>query len=91
MSTSPVLPAEPSTITSIQDPNSITNLIKKTQEQNKQAQSDTVYDTKKGVYESFETKQQGQLKRGFSIAASFALAAGVLLIVGSLLPKKGRV
>lgn len=91
MSTSPVLPAEPSTISSIQDPNSITNLIKKTQEQNKQAQSDTVYDTKKGVYESFETKQQGQINRAVSIAASFALAAGVLLIVGSLLPKKGRV
>ena len=79
-------PIEPSTAASTNDPNSISNLIKKTEEQNKQAQSDTKYDTKKGVYESFTSYQEPS--RQVSILTSLAIAAGILFILGGVLPKK---
>lgn len=79
-------PIEPSTVGSANDPNSISNLIKRTEEQNKQAQSDTKYDTKGGIYESFTGSQEST--RQISILTSLALAAGVLFLVGGLLPKK---
>ncbi len=79
-------PIEPSTAASANDPNSISNLIKKTEEQNKQAQSDTKYDTKGGIYESF-VESQGQTRQ-ISILTSLAIAAGVLFLIGGLLPKK---
>ncbi len=83
---SAIPPIEPSTAASANDPNSISNLIKKTEEQNKQAKSDTKYDTKAGVYESFTGTSESQ--RQLSILTSLALAAGVLFLVGGLLPKK---
>ncbi len=79
-------PIEPSTAASANDPNSISNLIKKTEEQNKQAKADTKYDTKGGIYESFVDSQAPT--RQISILTSLALAAGVLFLIGGLLPKK---
>jgi hypothetical protein len=79
-------PIEPSTQASANDPNSISNLIKKTEEQNKQAKSDTKYDTKGGIYESFAGSQG--VSREISILTSLALAAGALFLLGGLLPKK---
>jgi hypothetical protein len=81
-------PLEASTAASANDPNSISNLIKKTEEQSKQAKSDTKYDTKAGVYESFTGSLESS--REISILTSLALAAGVLFLVGALLPKKRR-
>jgi hypothetical protein len=81
---SAVAPVQPSTAQTSNDPNSIVNLLKKSQEQTKQANSDTQFDTKKDIYEKFldmEDKTQ-------SIITSFLLAAGVLMLVGALLPKK---
>lgn len=82
----PIPPIEPSTAASASDPNSISNLIKKTEEQNKQAQADTKYDKKGGIYESF-TSSQGS-HRELSILTSLALAAGILFLIGGVLPKK---
>jgi hypothetical protein len=79
-------PIEPSTAATANDPNSISNLIKKTEEQNKQAVADTKYDTKVGVYESFTGSSETQ--RQLSILTSLALAAGVLFLIGGVLPKK---
>jgi hypothetical protein len=79
-------PIEPSTAASANDPNSISNLIKKTEEQNKQAKSDTKYDTKVNVYEAFTGTSESQ--RQLSILTSLAVAAGVLFLIGGLLPKK---
>jgi hypothetical protein len=83
---SAIPPIEPSTLSSISDPNSISNLIKRTEEQNKQATSDTKYDTKKGVYESFVASQGST--RQVSIITSLAIAAGILFLIGGILPKK---
>lgn len=83
----PIIPAEPSTQETVNDPNSITNLIKKTEEQKKQASADTKYDTKANVYENFETQS---MNRVLSIGVSFLIAAGVLMVVGALLPKSKR-
>jgi hypothetical protein len=81
---SAVAPVQPSTAQTSNDPNSIVNLLKESQQQTKQANSDTQFDTKKDIYEKFldmEDKTQ-------SIITSFLLAAGVLMLVGALLPKK---
>jgi hypothetical protein len=83
---SAIPPIEPSTQASTSDPNSISNLIKRTQEQKKQAEADTKYDTKGGIYESFVDSQG--VSRQVSILTSLALAAGVLFLIGGLLPKK---
>lgn len=85
----PILPAEPSTVETTNDPNSITNLIKKTEEQKKQAAADTKYDTKSNIYEKFETQTQS-MNRVISIGTSFLIAAGILMVVGALLPKSKR-
>lgn len=87
-----VKPTEPSTQQTVNDPNSITNLIKKVEEQKKQAESDTKYDTKSNVYEKFEDKKKGTdgiptMKELQSIGTSFLLAAGVLIVIGAFLPK----
>ena len=79
-------PIEPSTASSASDPNSISNLIKRTEEQSKQALADTKYDTKKGIYESFVATQG--TTREVSILTSLALAAGILFLIGGILPKK---
>jgi hypothetical protein len=79
-------PIEPSTAQSANDPNSISNLIKKTEEQNKQAKSDTKYDTKTGIYEAFTGYSEST--RQVSILTSLALAAGILFLIGGILPKK---
>ena len=79
--------AEPSTVQTTEDPNSITNLIKRTREQNSQAKSDTEYDSKVNMYEGFEVFNG---PRALSIVLSFGIAAGILSIVGALIGKKGR-
>jgi hypothetical protein len=84
----PISPSEPSTATELNNPTSITNLIKSTEEQKKQALSDTKYDTKGNLYETFEDLPSRQ--KVLSIASSFAIAAGILLVVGGLLPKSRR-
>ena len=83
----PIPAVEPSTVQTTQDPNSITNLIKKVQEQNNQAKSDTQYDSKVNMYESF---QDFNGTRVLSIGVSFLIAAGILSLVGALIGKKGR-
>lgn len=83
----PVLPVEPSTLASTNDPNSISNLIKNVEEQNKQAKADTKYDTKGGIYESFTNNELVNKNKAMSILASFGIAAGILLLIGSILPK----
>ena len=85
----PVLPIEPSTVASVSDPNSISSLIKRVEEQNKQAKSDTKYDTKSGIYESFVDSGLGlpTKDKAMSIVTSFVIAAGILLVIGSILPK----
>ena len=84
----PISPAEPSTASELNNPNSLTNLIKNTEEQKKQALSDTKYDTKGSLYDGFQDFPTGQ--RALSIGLSFALAAGFLLILGGLLPKSRK-
>jgi hypothetical protein len=84
----PIIPSEPSTIESNSNPNSINSLMKITDEQKKQAVSDTKYDTKGQIYEKFQGSSglpNGQ--KVLSIGLSFAIAAGVLLVIGGLLPK----
>jgi uncharacterized membrane protein len=83
----PIPAVEPSTVQTTQDPNSITNLIKNVQEQNKQAKSDTQFDSKVNMYESFQDLNG---TRVLSIGASFLIAAGILSLVGALVGKKGR-
>ena len=68
---SAIAPNEPSTYTTSIDPYSITNLTKLADEQKKQAQSDTKYDVKTKVYESFLTQTFEQ--RAVSITASWAI------------------
>ena len=84
----PVKPTEPSTPETVNDPNSITNMIKKVEEQKKQASSDTKYDTKGKIYDGFTDLPSGQ--KILSIGLSFALAAGILLVVSGLLPKSRK-
>jgi len=81
----PVAPLQASTAASSQDPNSITNLLKQSNQQKKQATADTVYDTKGSSYENF-TNQDETL----SIITSFLIAAGILAVIGAFLPKKSR-
>ena len=81
---SAVAPVQPSTTQTSNDPNSIVNLLKKSQQQSTQANSDTQFDTKKDIYEPFLDMET----RTTSIITSFLLAAGVLMLVGALLPKK---
>lgn len=80
-------PLEPSTLASTSDPNSISNLIKNVEEQSKQAKSDSKYDTKGGIYESFVDTGFVNKDKAMSILASFGIAAGILLLIGSILPK----
>jgi hypothetical protein len=51
----------------------------------KQAEADTKYDTKGKIYDGFQDLPNGQ--KVLSIGLSFAIAAGILLVVGGLLPK----
>ena len=81
---SAVAPVQPSTAQTSNDPNSIVNLLKKSQQQSKQANSDTQFDTTKDIYEPFVDMDE----RTNSIITSFLLAAGVLMLLGALLPKK---
>lgn len=84
----PISASEPSTLSERNNPSSLTNLIKQTEEQKKQAVSDTKYDTKGNIYDGFTDLPNGQ--RVISIGLSFAIAAGILLIIGGLLPKSRR-
>lgn len=84
----PIMPTEPSTPETTANPSSLTNLTKQIDEQKKQAESDKKYDTKGSLYETFQDLPSGQ--KVLSIAASFTVAAGILLIVGGLLPKSRR-
>ena len=84
----PVKPTEPSTPQTVNDPNSITNMIKKVEEQKKQADADTKFDTKGSVYEGFRSLDW-RIKV-MSVGTSFLIAAGILMVVGSLLPKSKR-
>jgi hypothetical protein len=81
----PIIPTEPSTPDTNANPNSLNNLIKSTDETKKQTLSDTKYDTKGNLYDGFQDLPSGQ--KILSIGLSFALAAGILLVVGGLLPK----
>ena len=85
----PVKPTEPSTPETVNDPNSITNMIKKVEEQKKQSVSDTKYDTKANIYEGFTISSEMKMK-ALSIGTSFLIAAGILLVAGALLPKSKR-
>ena len=80
---SAVAPVQPSNAQTSNDPNSIVNLLKNSQQQKKQASSDTQFDTKKDIYEAFINED-----RTLSIATSFLIAAGVLMFIGALIPKK---
>lgn len=80
---SAVAPVQPSNANTSNDPNSIVNLLKNSQQQSKQASADTQFDTKKDIYEKFTNED-----RPLSIASSFLIAAGVLMFIGALLPKK---
>lgn len=85
----PIIPSEPSTPDSTTNPNSINSLMKTVDEQKKQAISDTKYDTKGQIYEKFQGTSSSlpSKEKILSIGASFAIAAGILLVVGGLLPK----
>ena len=52
-----ILPLQPSTKEVLNNPNSLNNLMKISYEQQKQAASDTAYDTKTNIYENFEVKE----------------------------------
>jgi hypothetical protein len=80
---SAVAPVQPSNANTSNDPNSIVNLLKNSQQQKKQASSDTQFDTKKDIYEAFINEDTA-----ISIATSFLIAAGILMFIGALLPKK---
>ncbi len=80
---SAVAPVQPSNAQTSNDPNSIVNLLKNSQQQKKQASSDTQFDTKKDIYEAFTNEE-----RTISIATSFLIAAGVLMFLSALIPKK---
>ena len=80
---SAVAPVQPSNAQTSNDPNSIVNLLKNSQQQKKQASSDTQFDTKKDIYEAFTNED-----RTISIATSFLIAAGILMFIGVLIPKK---
>jgi len=80
---SAVAPVQPSNAQTSNDPNSIVNLLKNSQQQKKQASSDTQFDTKKDIYETFTNED-----RTISIATSFLIAAGILMFIGALIPKK---
>jgi len=80
---SAVAPVQPSNAQTSNDPNSIVNLLKNSQQQKKQASSDTQFDTKKDIYEAFTNED-----RTISIATSFLIAAGILMFIGALIPKK---
>ncbi len=83
----PVKPTEPSTPETVNDPNSITNMIRKVEEQKKQSAADTKYDTKANVYEGFSTEWR---MRALSIGSSFLITVGILMVAGALLPKSKR-
>jgi hypothetical protein len=80
---SAVAPVQPSNAQTSNDPNSIVNLLKNSQQQKKQASSDTQFDTKKDIYEAFTNEE-----RTISSATSFLIAAGILMFIGALIPKK---
>jgi hypothetical protein len=80
---SAVAPVQPSNAQTSNDPNSIVNLLKNSQQQKKQASSDTQFDTKKDIYEAFTNED-----RTISITTSFLIAAGVLMFLSALIPKK---
>jgi hypothetical protein len=84
----PIIPSEPSTVDSTSNPNSITSLMKTVEEQKKQAASDTKYDTKGKLYDGFTDMPSRQ--KIISIGLSFTIAAGILLVVGALLPKSRK-
>ena len=77
-----------STSESTENPNSINSILKKSQEQQTQAQADTKYDTKTGIYENF-TNPYGESYQA-SVILSFSLAAGFLYIISALLPQSRR-
>lgn len=82
----PIVPSEPSTIATSQDPNSITNISKMTGEIENQAEADKKYDTKGKLYSGFQDGPPS-MNKIVSIGTSFLLAAGFLMVVGALLPK----
>jgi hypothetical protein len=81
----PIVPNEPSTQATVNNPNSLLMLTKITEEQKKQAEADKKYDTKGKLYDGFQDIPSSQ--KVISIGLSFAIAAGILLVVGGLLPK----
>lgn len=84
----PIIPTEPSTPDTNSNPNSLNNLMKTTDDLKKQVNSDTKFDTKGNLYDGFQDLPSG--KKILSIGLSFAIAAGVLLVVGGLLPKSRK-
>lgn len=84
----PIVPSEPSTPDSTTNPNSINSLMKVADEQKKQSEADTKYDTKGKIYDGFQDLPNRQ--KVLSIGLSFAIAAGILLVVGGLLPKSRK-
>ena len=84
----PVIPSEPSTMDSTTNPNSINSLMKTVEEQKKQTAADTKYDTKGKLYDGFSDMPSGQ--KILSIGLSFTIAAGILMVVGALLPKSRK-
>lgn len=84
----PIIPSEPSTPDSTTNPNSINSLTKIVDEQKKQAEADTKYDTKGKIYDGFQDLPSRE--KIFSIGLSFTIAAGILLVVGGLLPKSKK-
>ena len=86
----PVPAAEPSTTESSKNPNSITNILKKSIEQKKQAASDTRYDTKASAYEGFDGDSVPLSPSVKEVAASFAIVLAILLPLYFLIGRKGR-
>ena len=84
----PIQPNEPSTKDQLANPNSLTNLTKTIDEQKKQTLSDTKFDTKGQLYETFADYPSKE--KIMSIGLSFLIAAGVLMVAGAFLPKARR-
>lgn len=85
-----VLPAiTSSTSDSTGNNNSINAIFKKSQEQQTQAQSDTKFDSKAGIYEKFTNPYTESYQA--SVILSFGIAAGFLYFISALLPQSRRV
>lgn len=89
MSTTPLPAITSSNSESTGNANGVTSILKKVQEQKDQAQADTKYDSKSGIYETFTTQAMENYQA--SVLLSFAIAAGSLYLLSALLPQSRRV